>query len=158
MRAIWAASPVNGGARQHLLTQMLHYLRPGTLEPVQQRSIGAQDAVLFVMHQNAVRNGIEGACQLVPRLHYLFQQSAVFCCQPNLFGGGFQELIFTAGVSAKMRHPKNEHADCRILSGYRDQQKMVDTFSSKVLSQTWRGLCRSHRSEEHTSELQSRLH
>ncbi len=89
--AVRAAGPFAEGVRQGRIAGAADHVCGGLAELFQQNLIRLDDAVIGIVRQNDVVDGVEGVDPLPLRAQNLLEQAEVFDCDGELLGAGAEE-------------------------------------------------------------------
>ena len=105
----------------------------GLAKMFEQNLIGLDDAVIGVVRQNDVVDGIEGIDPLPLRTQHLLEQAEVFDRDRQLLGAGLQKVKFFGGPLAAAGIAQQQQSDGRLVADDRDDHELTNLFGRETL-------------------------
>jgi hypothetical protein len=130
--AIGAAGPFPKLVGQGGIAGAADHIRGSLAEMFQQNLIGLDDAVIGVVRQDDVVDGVEGIDPLALRTQHLLEQAEVFDCNGKLLGAGAEKLEFFRSPLPAPGTAQHEQSDGRFISCDGDDDKLVNLFARET--------------------------
>src|SRR5205807_3884644 len=104
--AVWAEIPIVPPSWQDRPARKPYNLFLAALQSVQERPIGADDAISRIVDQDVIRNGVKGTGPFVAGTDQPLHKLPILGRQPQMAGGSLPEGAVVFRVTALMGHPQ----------------------------------------------------